>query len=30
MELVNMSVDDDVVIHAASDSITLTKLPEQE
>jgi hypothetical protein len=30
MDLVNMNVDDDVVVHATSDSITLTKLPKQE
>lgn len=30
VDLVDMDVGDDVVIHAASDSISLTKLPDQE
>ncbi|MFB6130736.1 MAG: AbrB/MazE/SpoVT family DNA-binding domain-containing protein [Salinigranum sp.] len=30
IDLVDMDVGDDVVVHAASDSITLTKLPNQE
>jgi len=29
IDLVDMDVGDDVVIHAAKDSISLTKLPEQ-
>jgi len=30
IDLVDLDVGDDVVVHAASDSISLTKLPEQE
>lgn len=30
VDLVDMDVGDDVVVHAASDSISLTKLPEQD
>ncbi|MFB6301471.1 MAG: AbrB/MazE/SpoVT family DNA-binding domain-containing protein [Haloferacaceae archaeon] len=30
VELVDMDVGDDVVVHATSDSISLTKLPDQD